>query len=292
MIIAQKIYRKQRSSDSLAWAKEHIDEAPDGAVFLADFLDKARGRQTRQWVFYEGQQAVTLLLKPKIFIDPVRPACFAEATLSVGGKVETILEPFTEVQDKFRRERVVENHESNGGVRFNYLSMALSLGVFEPIKKYGVGLKWPNDFMHEGKKLGGMLCELIWKGDQPYAVIVGFALNINNIFDQTDPLYPIATSLSTITQTKHDMQSLLDALFVSLDHWYHRWLNQDFEAIYQAWKAQQYYLGKKISVHTIEGQPISGQVLDFLANGDLLMQTEDGQHRTLPFYMVQEVLFN
>lgn len=249
-MIPSKIYRIEKSADTFAWARQHINNAPDGSVFLADVLERARGRQARPWMFYEGQLAVTLLLKPPL------KAIYQDDDL---------------------------------GLRFNYLTMALSLGILSPIKNHGITLKWPNDFIFEGKKLGGMMCELVWKGDQPYAVIVGFALNVNNVFEQGDPLYVTATSLHSITHIKNDLNQLLHDLFVSLDQWYQCWLHEDFVSIHKNWKAQQFYVGKQLSVHNVEGQRVSGQAIDFLPNGDLVMEAANGYYQTLPFYMVQEV---
>ena len=61
-----------------------------------------------------------------------------------------------------------------------FLNMAFSLAVFNSIKSYGIKLKWPNDFVINQKKVGGIVFEFIWKGSTVSAVIVGFALNINN----------------------------------------------------------------------------------------------------------------
>ena len=125
MVIGSKLYRTKVCADSMLWAKEHLADAPDGAVFLADELSKARGRSGRIWVCAPGQLAVTILLKPANF--------------------KTI------------------SHD-NLGVRLNQLNMALSLGILAPLKEYGLGLKWPNDFISEAnnKKVGGMLMSVIW----------------------------------------------------------------------------------------------------------------------------------
>nr|VFJ53639.1 MAG: BirA family transcriptional regulator, biotin operon repressor / biotin-[acetyl-CoA-carboxylase] ligase [Candidatus Kentron sp. DK]VFJ57418.1 MAG: BirA family transcriptional regulator, biotin operon repressor / biotin-[acetyl-CoA-carboxylase] ligase [Candidatus Kentron sp. DK] len=43
----------------------------------------------------------------------------------------------------------------------------------------GVGLKWPNDLLWEGKKLGGILLELSGEPGGPWRVIAGLGLNVN-----------------------------------------------------------------------------------------------------------------
>ena len=249
MPIPSALYRKERSFDTFAWVKEYVHEAPDGSVFLADVLDRARGRQSRAWQFYKGQVAVTLLLKPQV--------------------------------------RVL-TRDNNLSCHFNYLSMALSRAILEPLKSCEIRLKWPNDFIFNNKKVGGLLTELLWKGEQPYAVIVGFALNVNNSFDMHDPLHATATSLSEISGLQYDEELLLQQLFSSLDHWYQRWLHKDFATIYHAWKAQQFYLGKKIVVHDIHEHKNTGEVIDFLSNGDLVMQNDKAERVVLSFYMVKE----
>ena len=36
MIIGNKIYKKEKCYNSLEWAKEELETAPDGSVFLAN----------------------------------------------------------------------------------------------------------------------------------------------------------------------------------------------------------------------------------------------------------------
>ena len=68
MIIGNKIYHKKKCFNSLQWAKEEIEYAPDGSVFLADEHEYTKGRQSRIWKHYPGQLLVTILLKPKHII--------------------------------------------------------------------------------------------------------------------------------------------------------------------------------------------------------------------------------
>lgn len=43
-----------------------------------------------------------------------------------------------------------------------------------------IQLKWPNDLVAAGGKLGGILCEARWTGDRPGWVVVGVGLNVAN----------------------------------------------------------------------------------------------------------------
>ncbi len=43
----------------------------------------------------------------------------------------------------------------------------------------GVSIKWPNDLLAEGRKLGGILTEMRLRGEKVGAVIIGVGINVN-----------------------------------------------------------------------------------------------------------------
>src|SRR5262249_3679821 len=55
-------------------------------------------------------------------------------------------------------------------------------------KEFGLGvtLKWPNDLLFGGRKLGGLLCESFQDHHQDWVVLVGVGLNIWNEVGQRD----------------------------------------------------------------------------------------------------------
>lgn len=58
------------------------------------------------------------------------------------------------------------------------LAVAALLDRFEGLR---IALKWPNDLLQGGRKLGGILCEARWAGDRPEWVAVGLGLNVRNV---------------------------------------------------------------------------------------------------------------
>ena len=250
MTIGSKLYRTQTTSDSMAWAKEHIYDAPDGAIFLADTFTHARGRQGRTWQISPGQLMVTILLKP------AQLASFSA--------------------DDF-------------AIRLNQLNMAISLGILEPLKQYGVQLKWPNDFVAQHKKIGGMLVHVIWSGQEPLGAIVGFALNVNNEFTPDNELFPIAISLKTVTGTAQEMRPLYKNIVLSLNTWYTEWKEGHFLNIYKSWKEYQAYLGTQLEIHQKDGSLIKGTAQQVMPNGDLLLVDHNKKQRIISFYQVDEI---
>lgn len=250
MIIGSEIYPIQTCSNSMKLAKEHIATAPSGAVFIVEQLTHAHGRQGRDWQVSDGQLNLTILLKPE--------------------------------QDKIASGPVAQD--------LNYLNMALTLGILEPLKKYNVGLKWPNDFYVQDKKLGGMLLEAVWSGQsvkpELAGVILGFAININNSFDKSCDLFGKALSLRELTGNNFDIILLQDELLQTLDFWYQKWCAGDFEEIYNLWKQNQIYMGKKISVHNTDKSVMNGIFFDLLSNGDLILKDDHGVKHVISFCSV------
>ncbi len=61
------------------------------------------------------------------------------------------------------------------------LSLAAGVAVRRALGNLGVGdiqLKWPNDVLWQGRKLGGILCELRAEAAGPAYVVVGIGLNV------------------------------------------------------------------------------------------------------------------
>jgi BirA family biotin operon repressor/biotin-[acetyl-CoA-carboxylase] ligase len=250
MIIGSKLYRTKTCANSLSWAREHLDTAPDGSVFIADTLTKAYGRQGRTWQVYPGQLLITLLLKP-----PLLHECSLDDI----------------------------------PVRLNQLNMALSVGIAKALESYGVHIKWPNDFVVQDKKAGGLLAHVVWQNNWPAGVIFGFGINVNTHFDKDDALYTTATSLAMATGHDLDMRALYRNLLNNLDTLYALWKDKKFDDIYRQWKARQAYLGKRLTIHQKNGCLVSGLMSQVMPNGDMMLLVEDKVTQIIPFCVVSDV---
>ena len=65
---------------------------------------------------------------------------------------------------------------------FSLLSGVAIIRAFQDMHIDG-GLKWPNDIMAKGKKLGGILCESRIKGKSIKWVVIGIGINVNEMAD-------------------------------------------------------------------------------------------------------------
>ena len=81
------------------------------------------------------------------------------------------------------------------------------------------GIKWPNDLVVNGKKLCGILTELV-TSPKPSAIL-GIGINLTQTVEDFGPeLAPIAVSLAQITHTQPDTDKLTAALLRELDTLY------------------------------------------------------------------------
>jgi BirA family transcriptional regulator, biotin operon repressor / biotin---[acetyl-CoA-carboxylase] ligase len=79
------------------------------------------------------------------------------------------------------------------------ISLRAGLAVAEavrPLVPKPLQLKWPNDLMLSGRKVGGVLCEARWQGEALGWVAVGLGMNVRNRIPEE--LNRVAVSLSEL----------------------------------------------------------------------------------------------
>jgi BirA family biotin operon repressor/biotin-[acetyl-CoA-carboxylase] ligase len=161
------------------------------------------------------------------------------------------------------------------------LTLTAAVAVVEAIKEatdLKVGIKWPNDIMLAGKKLGGILTEMESESDQMSHLILGVGLNINNT-TFPEHLQGIATSLSS-TGRKYSRLAIVRAFLKAMDLFYGRFLRQEFPAILDLWRQAAVTLGKQVTVKRGAGE-ISGLALDVSPDGALLLEKVGGGVETI-----------
>lgn len=137
------------------------------------------------------------------------------------------------------------------------------------------GIKWPNDLLLSGKKLGGILTEL--ESDRnlrPY-VVVGLGLNINNR-DFTPELEGLATSLARELKRPLPRVPILKAWLEEFDRLYQEFLHQGMENIIRQWSKHSVTLGRWVRVRQGE-RYLEGRALEVTPDGVLLLETAPGQ---------------
>lgn len=134
-------------------------------------------------------------------------------------------------------------------------------------------LKWPNDLLLEGEKLGGILLECVNAGAAPVA-IMGIGVNIAEA--PKDTPYP-ARALSSIGSCAPSRQafflSLSDAMEEALGLWRR---GEGFYRIREEWLASAAGLGQDIRV-VLSNETVEGRFETIDASGRLVIETNAGR---------------
>jgi BirA family biotin operon repressor/biotin-[acetyl-CoA-carboxylase] ligase len=159
--------------------------------------------------------------------------------------------------------------------------MAASLGVMEGIRcacGLGARLKWPNDVLIDGKKAGGILCELGLDGPTLKYVIVGIGLNVNFDPRLIEGIPPDATSIQSILGRPQPRTELLRAILAEIEPRYGK-LRRG-ESLREEWARALETLGRRVKVTLPEGE-LAGMVEAVEESGGLVLALEDGTRRTV-----------
>lgn len=157
------------------------------------------------------------------------------------------------------------------------LSLVMGLAVIEALQKYdatlALSLKWPNDILANGKKLGGILIELQSEAHGNCSVIVGLGLNCN-MLDDNAAIEREWHSLHQLMDTPVDRNEILALLIPTLLEYLQQFIELGFASFKAQWKKYDHLLDKKVTV-THRDKKISGMVLGVDQFGQLRLQKSD-----------------
>ncbi len=136
------------------------------------------------------------------------------------------------------------------------------------------GIKWPNDLLMGGKKLGGILTEMETESEQIRHLVVGLGLNVTNDAFPAE-IADIATSLVLATGRRHSRVRLLQAWLEEFEELYGLFLAHEFAGILNEWRRLAVTLGQQVTVR--QGpRVIQGKALEVAPDGALLVETAAG----------------
>ncbi len=107
-------------------------------------------------------------------------------------------------------------------------------------------LKWPNDIMVNGRKLGGILCESIIYPDNKVYVIIGVGLNVNNSREDFPAnLQKILTTVFDETKQCRCLEGMVENLASDIKNTVLK-LTDDRQVLLEKWQAHDYLYGRDV----------------------------------------------
>lgn len=169
-----------------------------------------------------------------------------------------------------------------GASSLSGLSLAVGVAMVRALHAAGVAgvmLKWPNDVLHEYRKLAGILIEMQGDVSGPCAVVIGIGLNLKlngailaHIDQPTVDVFSITRQLPQrnrmIALILHHMVDVLEVF-----------TQQGFAGLREEWKSYHSYQGKPVRLLMPDGIQREGVLRGVEDDGALLLETSDGIKR-------------
>lgn len=139
-----------------------------------------------------------------------------------------------------------------------------------------IGIKWPNDIVFDGKKLGGILLELRSDPDKISLAVIGIGLNINSkLKDLPKDLRHTATTLQAITHKEHKLTPLVAGIIKEIEACLSDLKKNGRGHLLNKWRALSHTLGKEVLAR-VGDKTLRGWAEDIDTEGRLLLRTANG----------------
>ena len=133
--------------------------------------------------------------------------------------------------------------------QINLYSLIAGLAITDCLIEYDIQaqLKWPNDILINGKKVGGILCESKISRGVIKSMVIGIGVNVNeNIKEFSEDLRNNVTSLIIESGKQYQLEILLANI---LNHLEHRIQDKDDTQLTD-WEKRCAHLNQKVTFHS------------------------------------------
>ena len=231
-------------------AKSYLNE--DDLLIIAGYQSEGRGRLSRTWES-EKDKNITLSLIKSFDIQYPHLVNFYTSY----------------VVQRTLKEYILKQIEGNADV---------------------ISLKWPNDIMLTGKKIGGILSELIDINDTPKKFIIGIGININQESFPAE-LSDKAVSLKNYYNINFSVE---DIIYNLISRFYSNLaLLEQQDILMELWRLNCSMIGKNVRFrHTDIMEEIEGMVIDICDDGGIKIKTsENSNSKNISTYYTGEISF-
>ena len=167
-----------------------------------------------------------------------------------------------------------------------YLSKTASLAIREVLQKElpgsSIEIKWPNDIMANGCKIGGILIQCSLKSDVVQHAIIGIGMNINQL------IFPDsirATSMKAESGREFRIDEILDKYREKMDLWMKKIDEEKWELLDGEYHKYLMGFGKSMTFSDRDGD-FEGSIEGVREDGRMVLRKKDGKKRV---YEVKEI---
>jgi len=164
------------------------------------------------------------------------------------------------------------------------LSLAVGVAVaraLQEVQSAGAGetaLKWPNDILKDGRKLGGILVELV--PGAPHAAVIGIGINLRLPAGMPEDVRAASAAMLSKDGVP-DIDELFAALLLALMATLDTFANKGFAAIRPEWMARHAFQDARVTLSTDFGPSSEGICRGVDTDGALLLEVDGRVERIL-----------
>jgi BirA family biotin operon repressor/biotin-[acetyl-CoA-carboxylase] ligase len=159
------------------------------------------------------------------------------------------------------------------------LALAAGVGAARPLRSLGAvrtALKWPNDLMIDGAKLGGILVETRSVGAGPVLAVIGIGINC-----RVDALVAkrVRRPVAALAQyAAVDRNQIISRVAASLLEALAAFDAEGLARLGGEWEAMHAHAGERMRVRLANGRVLTGIAQGLAADGALSLHTGTGVH--------------
>ncbi len=171
---------------------------------------------------------------------------------------------------------------ARGAAGLSGLSLAVGVAAARALASVGVAgvqLKWPNDLLHAGRKLGGILIELNGDGPGATAAVIGVGLNVRLRATLREAIAQAVTDVASVSHPAPQRNRLLAATLVELAQVLEQFAEHGFAPLRREWIARHAHQGKPVTLSSGDGNTVTGRAAGVSEDGALLVETVRGVER-------------
>lgn len=243
-----------------------------------------------EWVLKRGLKTKTLGFEIHCFEELPSTNDYAKTLIQQGVEDGVVVLARRQTSGRGRMQRMWESPE--GGIWMTVIlkpqlsladaaKLTLSTGVAltyacRELYDLDVEIKWPNDLVYQGRKIAGILGEVVGEWNTVQTLILGIGINANLERKGLSPDIP-ATTLKELLGHPLNLNDLVIAFLKALETEIKSLEAGDIEGLQKRWLAYAAGIGKEVQVERA-GQVVKGILKGISTSGELILEVNNQEH--------------
>jgi len=155
------------------------------------------------------------------------------------------------------------------------ITQIAALSVAQLLEGYGLkpSVKWPNDVLVQGKKISGILCEIVKSNKNVYGIL-GIGINVNSTKKSLAFIDLLATSLRCELRHRVMRLELFKKLLEIIINCFYMLCHNGFTQNRLEIKKRLAFINEQIVFTDVKEESYSGRIIDLNDDGTLLFECE------------------